>query len=58
MYRVEAEQIYETTGELGITFVAYSPLGRGILTDQYASVEKVDENDPHYGHPSFDKENF
>ena len=58
LYRVEAEKIYETTGELGITFVAYSPLGRGILMDQYVSVEKVDENDPHYGHPSFDKENF
>ena len=32
MYRVEAEQIYETTAELGISFVAYSPLGRGLLT--------------------------
>lgn len=58
MYRVEAEQIYETTGELGITFVAYSPLGRGILTDQYVNAETVDENDPHYRHPRFNKDNF
>ena len=58
MYRVEAEQIYETTGELGITFVAYSPLGRGILTDQYVKAETVDESDPHYRHPRFNKDNF
>ncbi len=58
MYRVEAEQIYETTSELGITFVAYSPLGRGILTDQYVNAETVDEDDPHYRHPRFNKDNF
>lgn len=58
MYRVEAEQIYATTSELGITFVAYSPLGRGILTDQYVNAETVDENDPHYRHPRFNKDNF
>ena len=58
MYRVEAEQIYATTSELGITFVAYSPLGRGILTDQYVNAETVDEDDPHYRHPRFNKDNF
>ncbi len=58
MYRVEAEQIYETTSELGISFVAYSPLGRGILTDQYVNAETVDEDDPHYRHPRFNKDNF
>jgi len=58
MYRVEAEQIYATTSELGITFVAYSPLGRGILTDQYGNAETVSEDDPHYRHPRFNKDNF
>jgi aryl-alcohol dehydrogenase-like predicted oxidoreductase len=58
MYRVEAEQIYATTSELGITFVAYSPLGRGILTDQYVNAETVSEDDPHYRHPRFNKDNF
>ena len=58
MYRVEAEQIYETTAELGISFIAYSPLGRGILTDQYISAEFVDENDPHHKHPRFTGDNF
>ena len=58
MYRVEAEQIYETTAELGISFIAYSPLGRGILTDRYISAEFVDENDPHHKHPRFAGNNF
>ena len=58
MYRVEAEQIYETTAELGISFVAYSPLGRGLLTDQYLMADSVDENDPHHKHPRFIGENF
>ena len=32
LYREEAEETRETTRELGISFVAYSPLGRGFLT--------------------------
>ena len=31
-YRTEAEETRETTRELGIAFVSYSPLGRGFLT--------------------------
>jgi len=58
MYRVEAEQIYATTSKLGIAFVAYSPLGRGILSDQYVNDETVSEDDPHYRHPRFNKDNF
>ena len=58
MYREEAEQIRAATQELGITFVAYSPLGRGILTDQFVNAETVDEDDPHYRHPRFNKDNF
>ena len=58
MYREEAEQIYETTAELGISFVAYSPLGRGMLTDQYLTIDAVDEEDPHHKHPRFSGSNF
>lgn len=58
LYREEAEQIRAATTELGITFVAYSPLGRGILTDPFVNAETVDENDPHYRHPRFNKDNF
>ena len=32
LYRVEGEETLQTTRELGIAFVAYSPLGRGLLT--------------------------
>ena len=32
LYRTEAEETRETTRQLGIGFVAYSPLGRGFLT--------------------------
>jgi aryl-alcohol dehydrogenase-like predicted oxidoreductase len=32
LYRVEAEETLKTTRELGIAFVAYAPLGRGLLT--------------------------
>jgi aryl-alcohol dehydrogenase-like predicted oxidoreductase len=34
LYRAEAEETLRTTRELGISFVAYSPLGRGLLTGQ------------------------
>jgi aryl-alcohol dehydrogenase-like predicted oxidoreductase len=38
LYRVEAEATRRVTRELGIGFVAYSPLGRGFLTDAVKSV--------------------
>ena len=58
LYREEAEQIRVATGELGISFVAYSPLGRGLLTDNFINAETVSEDDPHYRHPRFSKGNF
>src|SRR3989440_2167468 len=41
---VEAE-ILPTVRELGIGFVAYSPLGRGFLSGRYRSPDDLDEND-------------
>ena len=38
LYRVEAEATRRVTRELGVGFVAYSPLGRGFLTDAVKSV--------------------
>lgn len=58
LYREEAEQIRAATTELGISFVAYSPLGRGMLTDNFINAEMVPEDDPHYRHPRFNKDNF
>ena len=38
LYRVHAEETRETTRELGISFVAYAPLGRSLLTGASAGV--------------------
>jgi aryl-alcohol dehydrogenase-like predicted oxidoreductase len=37
--------LLKTARELDITIVAYSPLGRGLLTGQYKSPDDFDEND-------------
>jgi len=53
----EAE-ILQTVRELGIGFVAYSPLGRGFLTGQITSPEDLEEGDFRRNHPRFQGENF
>lgn len=51
--------ILPTLRELGIGFVAYSPLGRGFLTGRWRSIEDMPENDTRAGRfPRFEKENF
>ena len=40
--------------ELGIGFVAYSPLGRGFLTGQITSVDQLDEGDFRRSNPRFE----
>jgi len=54
---VEAE-ILPTVRELGIGFVAYSPLGRGFLTGAFKSRADLPENDARRSHPRFADENF
>jgi aryl-alcohol dehydrogenase-like predicted oxidoreductase len=44
--------------ELGIGFVAYSPLGRGFLTGQLRSLEQLDPNDFRNHNPRFVDGNF
>ncbi len=44
--------------ELGIGFVAYSPLGRGFLTGQIRSPEDLEEDDFRRNNPRFQGENF
>jgi aryl-alcohol dehydrogenase-like predicted oxidoreductase len=44
--------------ELGITFVAYSPLGRGFLSGTYTSAEAMPEGDFRRYMPRFQGENF
>ncbi|KAL8722183.1 MAG: hypothetical protein Q9225_001279 [Loekoesia sp. 1 TL-2023] len=50
--------LLRTCRELGIATVAYSPLGRGMLTGQYKSIDDFDANDFRRSIPRFSKENF
>ncbi len=52
------DAILPTVRELGIGFVAYSPLGRGFLSGQIRSLDDLDENDFRRGSPRFADENF
>jgi aryl-alcohol dehydrogenase-like predicted oxidoreductase len=54
---VEAE-ILPTVRELGIGFVAYSPLGRGFLSGQFKKPEDLPEGDYRRNSPRFQGENF
>src|SRR5262245_58451034 len=54
---VEAE-ILPTCRELGVGFVAYSPLGRGFLTGLAKRVDEYGPGDNRQSHPRFQGENF
>ena len=53
LYRVEAEETLKTTRALGISFVAYSPLGRSLLTGAVRSAADIPEGDGRGRHPRF-----
>jgi aryl-alcohol dehydrogenase-like predicted oxidoreductase len=52
------DEILPTCRELGIGFVAYSPLGRGFLTGQFRKYEDLPEDDYRRNSPRFQGENF
>jgi aryl-alcohol dehydrogenase-like predicted oxidoreductase len=52
------DEILATTRELGIAFVAYSPLGRGFLTGQIKRFEDFAPDDYRRNSPRFQGENF
>jgi len=52
------QEILKTTRELGIAFVAYSPLGRGFLTGAFLKPEDLPQDDWRLKHPRFQPENF
>jgi aryl-alcohol dehydrogenase-like predicted oxidoreductase len=58
LYRVEAEETLRTTRELGISFVAYSPLGRSLLTGKLSTPDDMKADDPHRRHPRFAEGNL
>ena len=55
---VEDNGVLATVRELGIGFVAYSPLGRGFLSGKFRTIEDLDPDDSRRGHPRFQGENF
>ena len=52
------EDILATVRELGIGFVAYSPLGRGFLTGQFKRPEDIPDGDFRRFNPRFQGDNF
>ncbi len=58
LYRNPAEETLPTCRELGIALVAYSPLGRGLLTGGITTPADFVENDRRREHPRFQGENF
>jgi aryl-alcohol dehydrogenase-like predicted oxidoreductase len=56
LYRIEAEATREVTRALGIGFVAYAPLGRGLLTGTVRT--EADVGGRRAAHPRFQGENF
>jgi len=55
---VEEKGVIKTLNELGIGFVAYSPLGRGFLSGNIKTINDLPENDFRRGIPRFQEQHF
>ena len=55
---VEENGVLDAVRELGIGFVAYSPLGRGFLSGRFRSVDDLAPDDVRRNHPRFQGDNF
>jgi len=58
LYRKDAEETLKTTRALGISFVAYSPLGRSLLTGSVKQASDIPEGDGRGRHPRFAADNL
>jgi aryl-alcohol dehydrogenase-like predicted oxidoreductase len=58
LYREEATETRKTTRELGISFVAYAPLGRSLLAGVIPDFANLAEGDTRARHPRFAGDNF
>jgi aryl-alcohol dehydrogenase-like predicted oxidoreductase len=58
LYRLDAEETLKTTRELGVAFVAYAPLGRGLLTGKIDAAPHFESGDARGRHPRFLAENL
>jgi aryl-alcohol dehydrogenase-like predicted oxidoreductase len=56
--REPEQELLATCRELGIAFVAYSPLGRGFLTGRFRSADDLPADDWRRRNPRFQGENF
>ena len=57
LYRKEAEETLTTTRQLRISFVAYAPLGRGLMTGVVADPSGLADTDTRKRHPRFSADN-
>jgi aryl-alcohol dehydrogenase-like predicted oxidoreductase len=58
LFTREAEELLPTLRELGISLVAYSPLGRGFLGARFRSLDELAPNDWRRNNPRFQGEQF
>ncbi len=58
LYRLPGEETLPVCRELGIAYVAYSPLGRGLLAGRVQSPGEIPEDDRRRQHPRFQGQNF
>src|SRR6266404_1489957 len=58
LYREHAEETLETTRALGISFVAYAPLGRSLLTGTVRRASDIPEGDGRGRQPRFAADNM
>jgi aryl-alcohol dehydrogenase-like predicted oxidoreductase len=57
-FREVEQDVLPACRELGITYVAYAPLGRGLLTGRFRSVDDFPPNDRRRKHPRFQPQNL
>jgi aryl-alcohol dehydrogenase-like predicted oxidoreductase len=57
-FREVERDIIPACRELGIAYVAYAPLGRGLLTGRIKTVDDLAPNDRRRNHPRFQPENL
>jgi aryl-alcohol dehydrogenase-like predicted oxidoreductase len=58
LYRKEGEETLPVTRRLGISFVAYAPLGRGLMTGQIADPSALADTDSRKRHPRYSNDNL
>ena len=58
LFTREADELLHTLRELGISLVAYSPLGRGFLGARFRSLDELAPNDWRRNNPRFQGEQF